>query len=85
MYYAWLADQSRYPNQWQRRERDDVNDELGKPTNITRQPAEYSEVAEKVGEYLGGLGEYCSLYRSGTHHPSRFRSEAMKRAMDEQN
>ena len=44
------------PNQWQRRKRDDVNDELG-PTNITRQPAEYSKVAEKVGEYLGGLGE----------------------------
>ena len=54
------------PNQWQRRERDDVNDELGKPTNITRQPAEYSKVAEKVGEYLGGLGEYCSLYRGHT-------------------
>jgi hypothetical protein len=43
-------------DQWQRRERDDVNDELG-PTNITRQPAEYSKVAEKAGEYLGGLGE----------------------------
>jgi len=41
---------------WRLRERDDVNDELG-PTNITRQPAEYSKVAEKVGEYLGGLGE----------------------------
>jgi len=58
MYYVmhgWRINLATSAN-WRLRERDDVNDELG-PTNITRQPAEYSKVAEKVGEYLGGLGE----------------------------